>query len=153
MPGLLRLPETALFGLKLSEPISQIQVLQGGNAQRSANPLLIFSMRDWLGQGHRVKGSQWGPRLRSWFTPPPPTVSVRAAAAGVPPGTPANCTECHSGGEGKRAASDLVRAPDTYCSMGPTLPLIMASAPSSPRQVSSPASQGSRTGAGASWSR
>ena len=60
MPGLLRLPEMALFGLKLSEPISQIQVLQRGNTQRSANPLLIFSMRDWLGQGHRVKGSQWG---------------------------------------------------------------------------------------------
>lgn len=147
--SLLRLPEMALFGLKLSEPISQIQVLQRGNAQRSANPLLVFSMRGWLGQGHRVKRTQRGPGLRSWINPLPPTVSVRAAAAGVPQGPQPPAP----GGEGKRVASDQVRAPDTHCPVGPTLTLITASAPSSPRQVSLLASQGIRTGAGASWSR
>lgn len=65
----LSLPEKASVGLKLSEPISQIQVLQRGNAQRSANPLLVFSMRVWLGQGHRVKRTHRGPGLRSWFIP------------------------------------------------------------------------------------
>lgn len=88
----LSLPEKASVGLKLSEPISQIQVLQRGNAQRSANPLLVFSMRVWLGQGHRVKRTQRGPGLRSWFIPLLPTVSVWAAAMEGPQGPQAPAT-------------------------------------------------------------
>lgn len=58
----------ALFGLKLSEPISQIQVLQRGNTQKSANPLIFFN-EGLAWPGSQGQGEPMGSRLRSWFLP------------------------------------------------------------------------------------
>ena len=103
--------------------------------------------------GSQGQGDPTGARVEILVHPPPTYSFCAGCSSGGTPGTPARCTECRSSGEGNRAASDQVRPPDTYCPLGPSLTLITASAPSFPRQVSSPASQGSRTGAGASWSR